>query len=43
MKAEEDFGVIARNVICMNLCHLDATQDYALVAEKDIQINGLLC
>jgi len=43
MKAEVDFGAIVKNVICMNLCHLDAIQDYALAVEKDIQTNGLLC
>ena len=42
MKAEEDFGFIARLVMSTDFYHLDAIQDYALVVVRDIQINGLL-
>jgi len=43
MRAGEDFGIIAGNVIITSLFHLDAIQDYALAVERDILTNGHQC
>ena len=42
MKAEEDFGFIARLVMSIDFSHSDVIQDYALAVARDIQTNGLL-
>jgi len=41
MKAGDALLAIAGNVIDMKSLHLDATQDYALAAARDILMNGL--
>ena len=41
MKAEEDFGIIVRHAMNLDLFHLDAIQDCVPAVEKGIQINGL--
>jgi len=41
MQAGEDIGFIAKDVTDMSSSRLDATQDYALAVERDIQTNGL--
>jgi hypothetical protein len=43
MKAEEDFGIIARLVMNIYLFHLAAIQDCVLVVARDILINGHQC
>ena len=43
MKAEEDFGIIARIAMNISLFHLVAIPDYALAVARDILINGLQC
>ena len=40
---EEDFGIIARIAMNIDLFHLVAILDYALAVAKDILINGHQC
>ncbi len=40
---EEDFGIIARIAMNIDLFHLVVIQDYALAVARDIPINGHQC